>query len=122
MRNQLIKRLWAIAHSLYGKDKEAYVYRIIENMFKREKIRELSDPEISKLIDYLKRQECPFAPDEWRRIKWLQKKVGWSNEHLLNYIRKYAKVDHPRFLTPDKTRIIISALTKELKVWKNCIR
>jgi hypothetical protein len=74
----------------------------------------LTDEELEEMVkvfvEMLSEKECPSAPHEWRLIKVLQKKLGWTNEHLLNYIKKYARVDHPRFLTQYEARIVITAM------------
>jgi hypothetical protein len=113
-RKRLLRRLWAIADSLFGKEKEEKVYSYVSFVYEKERLRELTDEELEEMVkafvEMLSEKECPSAPHEWRLIKVLQKKLGWTNEHLLNYIKKYARVDHPRFLTQYEARIVITAM------------
>jgi hypothetical protein len=113
-RKRLLKRLWAIADRLFGKEKEEKVYSYVSFVYEKERLRELTDEELEEMVkafvEMLSENECPSAPNEWRLIKVLQKKLGWTNEHLLNYIKKYARVDHTRFLTQYEAKIVISAM------------
>lgn len=115
-RKKLIKRIWTIAQKLYGHEKEKKVYDMIEFVFNRKRMRELTDEELREiytvLIDMLSEKECPQASGEWKVIKAIQKKLGWSDEHLLNYIHKYARVSHPRFLEYRTARLVIAAMKK----------
>jgi|GEM_PF-5592150 len=115
-RKIVIKKIWTVANSLYGKEKNKYIYGMIQFIYDKNRLRELNDDELMEvlrsLIIELSMNECPQAPNEWRLIKVLQKKIGWSDEHLRNYIRHYAHIDSPRFITQREAKIIISAMQK----------
>lgn len=111
-----LKRLWAIAHSLYGDRKKEVIYSRVEFLYNKERLRDLTDEEfgemIKMLLDELSEKECPSAPNEWRLIKSLQRQLGWDEEHLMNYIKKHANVDHPRFLNYYTARAIVTGLKR----------
>jgi hypothetical protein len=118
-RKIIIKRIWTIAHALYGRDKERYIYGMINFVFDKERFRELSDEQLYEvwriLINELSMNECPQAPQEWRLIKVLQRQAGWSDEHLKNYLKHYAHISSPRFMTQHEAKIVISAMKKIIK-------
>lgn len=108
-----LRSLWAMANRVYGKDKEKIIYSMIF-VYKKERIHDLTEQEFDDLLRhmrlYLSDSECPSAPKEWRLIKVLQRQAGWTDEHLSNYIKKHAHVDHPRFLDYYSARAIITGL------------
>jgi len=118
-RRIIIKRIWTIAHALYGRDKEKHVYDMINFVFDKNRLRELSDEQLYEvwrvLINKLSMNECPQAPQEWRLIKVLQRQAGWSDEHLKNYLKRYAHISSPRFMTQHEAKIVISAMKKIIK-------
>jgi NADH:ubiquinone oxidoreductase subunit E len=111
-----VKKLWAIAQKIYGRGKEQKIYALIDFVYQKQHLRELTDSEISELIaeltKILSEQECPQAPGEWRVIKALQRQLGWTDEHLINFIQKVTGISHPRFLEYKTSRAVINALRK----------
>ncbi len=119
-----LRKLWALAQSVYGKNKEEAVYSLIQFLYGKERIRELTEEEFAnlmkELLSMLSVKECPQAPGEWRVIKLYQRKLGWSDEHLINFIRKVTGVSHPRFLDYRTSRAVIDALDKKMKKEGKC--
>lgn len=115
-RTEKIKRLWAIANKLYGRQKEKSIYDMIHFVYEKERIRELTDEELNDVLNHLikmlSEEECPQAPGEYRVIKALQRKLGWDDSYLNNFIRKVTGVSHIRFLDYYSARATISALRK----------
>ncbi len=116
-RTRKIKHLWALANSLWGKEKEKYIYDSITFCYGKERLRELTDEEIDDTIKMLRKMEaeykCPKAPAEWIKIKQLQRKYKITDEHLRNFIKKVTGVSHERFLDFYTARAVISALYKK---------
>ena len=57
----------------------------------------------------------------WRRIRWLQRQLGWSDARLVNYVlwhgsQSGSKIDHIRWLTVGKARGVITGMEKMRKL------
>ena len=58
----------------------------------------------------------------WRRIRWLQRQLGWTTDHLVNYCLNHSRyaytggIDHIRWLTVTKARGLITGLENSLRI------
>ena len=126
-----LRQFWAMARAV-GMSKES-VYNLIGKMFPgKEKLHALTRDEFIRLMNDLETKgvrdqgvknsiDRYFAgtPMEapWRRIRWLQRQLGWGDEHLKGYIKWHGKdtarwIDHIGWLTVDKARGIITGMEK----------
>ena len=114
-----LRRFWALARPLGGTD---FVYDVIRNRYGAEKLHEIARAEFLDLMKHMEKSiaaPCKCGTHhgtatcaQYRRIMWLRRKLGWSEDELVAYIRKYAHVDAIRFLTVPKARGIITGLEK----------
>jgi hypothetical protein len=80
-------------------------------------LKHLSEQQWRRIIVQLRedqsRREAPgCGATQWQRIQYLRRRLGWNDEHLLNYMMKIAKVDHPRFLDAAGARAMLAGLQK----------
>lgn len=49
---------------------------------------------------------------QWRKIKWLQRKLRWNDRNLRGYIKHVTKREHERFLDVASARQVIAGLVR----------
>ncbi len=122
-----LKHFWALANSVFGpKQATGRVYDVISIRYKKGKLHELDRSEFAGLLAELhiraqgnldaQFRGTPMA-GPWRKIRWLQRELDWSDQKLINYIlwhgRKTGRaVDSINWLTVDKSRAIITGMHK----------
>ncbi|HPP07198.1 MAG TPA: hypothetical protein PLW88_07480 [Syntrophorhabdaceae bacterium] len=134
MGNEL-KRLWATARGV-GMTHED-VYNAIKIQFGKERLHELTRQEFIKfLFDTAKKhpayktwhnrseldehfKDTPMEPS-WRYIRFLQRRLGWSDEILAKYIAWHGKkigtnIDNIKWLTVQKAHGVITGMKKILE-------
>jgi phage gp16-like protein len=47
---------------------------------------------------------------QWRHVRYLQKRLGWTDANLRGFVRHVCHIDHERFLTAKLARELISGL------------
>jgi len=121
-----LKRFWVLAASLGG---EQFVYDAIWIRYTKKRLHDLTRAEFYELLREMQNREKENQIDkctceehhgwascgQYRRIKYLQRRLEWDDKRLLGYIRKYAHVDAIRFLTCEKARGVIAGMEKMLK-------
>jgi len=129
-----LKRFWAMARTA-GMSKDA-VHSLIGKMFEgKEKLHDLTREEFVRLMGDIavkvmgsrlrgndnSGMDGYFAGTpmawSWKKIRWLQRQLGWSDVRLINYIKWHGKetvrkIDHVGWLTVDKARGIITGMEK----------
>jgi hypothetical protein len=122
-----LRHLWALANKVFGRSQATErVYDMIALKAHKTKLRELSRPDFLAILNDLRSRageelDTIFAasPMEltWRRIRWLQRELRWTDSRLVNYIlfhgRKTNKnVESIRWLTVDKAKGIIVGMQR----------
>jgi len=120
-----LKRFWAIARAV-GVSQDG-VHAIIEGHFSgKSRLHDLTRVEFIQLMDLLVHGpggKTDTIPDldirhgacqesQWRRIRWLQRRIGWIDAHLVNYIKKQCGIHHVQFLTTWGARAVITGMEK----------
>lgn len=118
-----LKRFWAIARQA-GVSQEG-VRAIINGHYPgKNRLHDLSRVEFIQLMDLLFHgpgKTADTIPDldirhgscqdgQWRKIRWLQRRLGWPDDHLVNYIRKACGIDSVRFMTTWGARAVITGM------------
>jgi hypothetical protein len=49
---------------------------------------------------------------QWRKIKWLQRKLRWNDQNLRGYIKHVTKLEHENFLDVASARAVIAGLVQ----------
>jgi hypothetical protein len=122
-----LKHFWALANNAFGRERATErVYDIIAFRCKKSKLHELSRPEFLVLLNDLRFKagdnldaifaDTPMEPS-WRRIRWLQRELGWTDARLINYIGWHGRktgtnVDNIKWLTVQKARGIVIAMQR----------
>lgn len=118
-----LRRLWVLSAQFGGKQ---FVYDAIWMRYGKKRLHDLTESEFYELLEDIKRKEkesgCTCKEHhgwascgQYRRIKWLQKRLLWDDRRLLSFVKRCAHVDSLRFLTVDKARGVIAGLEKILK-------
>ena len=131
-----LRQFWAIANQVYGKDALTRVYDTIAMQYKATKLHELDRGEFLKLTNDLalktqgqgsgvrgqgpgKSLDSLFTGTAmerpWRHIRYLQRQLGWTELHLVNYIKMAARLDSINWLSVDRSRGVITGMMKVLK-------
>lgn len=55
------------------------------------------------------------SPEQWRKIKWLQRKLRWNDQNLRGYIKRVTKMEHERFLDVPSARRVITGLVRVME-------
>ena len=118
--NAQIKRLWTEFHQLEFPDD--LMYEIIKYQFDKERMHELTRREASALIEVLIEENKKHGEQSSRlgmmtdRQRWkindLKTKLGWNDQSLATFIKKYAHVDHTMWLTQEAASKIIEGLKR----------
>jgi hypothetical protein len=134
-----LRRFWALARAC-GMDRQA-VHGLIASTFPpqsgdrsgKTSLHELSRAEFIRLLNDLIVKQGGRAiseldsyyrgteiEEQWGKIRWLQRRLKWTDTHLINYIKWHGNkcgmsVDHIRWLTVDKARAVIVGMVKTLK-------
>lgn len=120
-----LKRFWVIARQA-GVSTEG-VHAIIAGHYPgKNRLHDLTRVEFIRLMDLLfhgpakpsdiisdldiRHGSC--ADSQWRKIRWLQRRLRWDDTHLVNYIMKECGIHHVRFLTTWGARAVITGLEK----------
>jgi hypothetical protein len=53
---------------------------------------------------------------QWRKIRWLQRELRWSDTHLINYIKRECGIHHVQFLTVWGARAVINGMEKIMRI------
>jgi len=120
-----LRRFWAIARKAgVGKDG---VHAIIEGHYPgKSRLHDLTRVEFIKIMDLLfhgPANASDTVPDldvrhgacadgQWRKIRWLQRRLTWSDTHLINYIKRECGIHHVQFLTVWGARAVITGMEK----------
>lgn len=81
----------------------------------RKHVSELSRHEWLSVLWNARRAADPgyaCGDEQWDRIKWLQHEIGWTDEHLINYILKHAHIDRIEWFTGVAATKVVFALEK----------
>lgn len=118
-----LRRFWAIARQA-GVSADG-VHAIIEGHYPgRSRLHDLTRLEFIKLMDLfftaadVSPGSIPSLDEDygnpydgqWRKIRWLQRQLQWSDLHLLNYVKKQCGISHVRFLTTYGARAVITGM------------
>jgi hypothetical protein len=121
-RGKELKRFWAVVRRA-GVSKDG-VRLIIEGHFPgKSRLHDLTRGQFIYLMDLfyrngggpdqgLEERHGNISGGQWRKIRWLQRRLGWSDRHLTNYICKLARISHIRFLTAGAARAAITGMEK----------
>ncbi|MGD9504547.1 MAG: phage protein GemA/Gp16 family protein [Syntrophobacteraceae bacterium] len=52
------------------------------------------------------------TPEQWRKMRWLQRQLRWNDKNLRGYMKHVAGVEHERFLDVPMAREIIAGMVK----------
>jgi hypothetical protein len=110
------KIIWAIAKKRLEMS-EDNLYAAIFSMFKAERMSALTYSEAEIFIGELRRRAANLGPDrlteaQYRKILGMARKFNWTAEGLRKHLRRVAKVDDVRWLTPAQAREVITGLEK----------
>lgn len=65
-----------------------------------------------------KAQDDEYPPGcsrpQWRKIRWLQRRLHWNEQNLRGYIKHVTGLEHERFLDVPRARAVIAGLVKVL--------
>jgi hypothetical protein len=123
-----LRQFWAIANEVFEKKQAVErVHDAIQFQFHVEKMHELTREEFLKLMgDWAKKiaanrgnvLDSYFAGQamepSWRRIRWLQRQLAWTDAHLVNYILALTHIDNVRWLSVNRAHAVISGMSKSL--------
>jgi hypothetical protein len=113
-----IKKLWAVSRET-GLD-ETLLHDLVWNITGKEHIPEMTKEEAIHVIDWIEehkenRPDMATKRQIWK-IDQLSKELGWNEpKHLRGFLRKYAKVEHTRWLTKEQASKVIEGLKAILK-------
>jgi len=129
-----LKQFWASARAA-GMDRED-VYCTLSARYNKSKLHDLTRMEFIRLIaDMAKKQ--PYRQNaldgyftgtpmeaSWRHIRYLQRRLRWSDNDLANYIKWHGRktgtnIEHLKWLTVQKSRGIITGMKKILRGQKD---
>ena len=121
-RGKELKRFWAVARKA-GVSKDG-VHLIIEGHFPgKSRLHDLTRGQFIFMMNLLfsngdapdqelEERHGNINDNQWRKIRYLQRRLGWSDVHLTNYICKLARISHIRFLTTGAARAAIIGMEK----------
>jgi hypothetical protein len=124
-RNALIKSIWGCAHELGVGDEELHM--ILSRETGKDSMRAATDGELQKLLGAVRLykdakavQRGGMTEKQHRYIKDLERKLGWAGDpsRLRGFVKKYAKVDSPKWLTLKRAGKIIEGLKSLLEQQK----
>lgn len=122
-----LKRFWALAR-LSGLDREK-VHEVLQGRFGKKRLHDCTRTEFLQFMNDLTCNLGPYAglsplglqlekhhgcsEGQWRKIRWLQRELGWSDLHLWHYIKQHAHIDHIRWLCDVRqVRAVITGMEK----------
>ncbi len=110
------KIIWAIWRKEIKGDDET-LYTLLLERFDAERMSALSCKQADDLIRDLRRHQLNLgpdrlSPDQYRAIFGYAKYLGWTPQHLRNYMRQHAGVDDARWLTGAQARAILTGMEK----------
>lgn len=113
-----IKKLWAVSKEL-GLDSKL-LHDLVWDQTGKEHIPEMTKEEAIKVIDWLERHKEDRPGMATNRQLWkinqLTQQLGWKDpQNLRGFLRKYAKVEHTRWLTKEQASKVIEGLKAILK-------
>lgn len=126
-----LRQFWAIANQAFGKGQALErVHDAIRFQFHVDKMHDLTREEFVKLMSdlALKNSELRTPNSKldacftgtamerpWRHIRYLQRQLGWTELHLVNYIKMATHLDSINWLSVDRSRGVITGMAKVLK-------
>lgn len=116
-----LRRFWVIARQA-GVSRDE-VHSIIEGHYPDKRtLHDLTRFEFVRLMDNLfhRNNKIPdldaqhgnIADGQWRKIRYLQRRLKWTDAHLVNYITDHGHISHIRFLNCDIARAVITGMVK----------
>jgi len=111
-----IKKLWALAKQT-GMD-EIDLRGLVKNLTGADSISGMTKAQAIRLIDYLvDRQNKDYRPEMASRqqiykIRQLAAELGWADNQLKGFLRKYAGVENMRWLDARRAYNVIEGLKK----------
>lgn len=113
----LRRKAFALAGQAAGKGEPAY--QLLHDLTGMDSISGKDAAFWAGLVDQLQdieRRRLNVAPNctgpQWRYICDLRRALGMDDAHFRNFLKKQLKIDHERFLTVNKARGVIAALTR----------
>ena len=118
-----LRRFWLIARER-GVSKDG-VHLIIEGHYPgKKRLHDLTRAEFIFLMNLIYYNGDPLVnmdleehhgnihAGQWSKIRWLQRRLKWSDPHLTNYICKHGRISHVRFMTAQIARAVIVGMGK----------
>ncbi len=116
-----LKRFWAIARQA-GASKDE-VHGIIEGHYPgKSTLHDLTRAEFIRLMDNLfhrndgiripelEMHHGNIADGQWRKVRYLQRRLKWTDAHLVNYIKDHGHISHIQFMNCDIARAVITGM------------
>lgn len=117
---ELRRKAFALAGEIAGPGEPAY--QLLHDISGQASVGGRDAEFWSGMVDHLqdlKRRQMREAPGctakQWRYIERLREKLGMSEEHWRNFLRKQLRIEHQRFLNVTKARGAIAGLKKMLE-------
>lgn len=121
-----LRRFWTIARQA-GVSQDGVRAIIAGHYPGKSRLHDLTRVEFIKLMDLLfhgpSGKDSGVLPEldirhgscgdgQWRKIRWLQRQLRWSDTHLVNYIQKECGIHHVQFFTAWGARAVITGMEK----------
>lgn len=118
-----LRRFWGLARKA-GLDTESVRGMLFEH-YGKTRLHDLTRREfLGAMSALLKKQDMHHgwsSADQWEKIKWLQRRLGWTDRHLENFIKRHRQIDSIRFLDVPAARDVITAMEK-IRRWNESKR
>ncbi len=116
-----LRRFWATARQS-GASKDE-VHHIIKGHYPgKSTLHDLTRFEFMRLMDSLYHSKDGsrdldahhgnIADGQWRKIRYLQRRLKWTDAHLVNYIKDHGHISHIQFMNCDIARAVITGMVK----------
>lgn len=114
--NAQIRKIWVEVKKQALNEDDLYA---LVGVFEKESLKNLTKAEAITLIDFLVQKSNEFKIEATKgmmteaqawKIEDYRQKLGWNTKALESFIKKYAHVDHTKWLTVSKASSIIEGL------------